>query len=214
MIGYGIVVRIEDGEINDVKLKRINQQISGARRITVDRFTSPGEDASPLVGDVTVSIPVQRSGGGASAAYLDVKNEPKAAPGERRTYARNADGEVVSEIWQRNNGNIDIILEDDIGATFFKNGRYLFRNRNCTLDVAVSGQYTFSNGSATVTVAEDGGMTLRNGNVTFTLPTEGNATCNVPIEAPDFIIGDLRLKDHGHGGVSTGMAETQGPKNV
>ena len=195
IIGYGVVLTIEDGEINSVKLKRMNQQISGARKITTERFTSPGVDASPLVGDMSLIVPVQRSGGGASAAYLDTRNEPKAEPGEYRTYARNADGEVVSEVWQRANGNIDFILTENIGATFAKDGAFTFRNEN-----------------ATVTVAADGAMTLENGNATFEIPTSGNIKSSVAIEAPNFISDDITLTGHKHGGVQTGGNDTQGPK--
>ena len=86
----------------------IKCDLGGGEIVTADHFSSPGDDSRPVVGDSVSIVESPGSGRWQVVGYDDAKNEPKAANGEKRTYARNATGEVVAEIWAKQNGDIDI----------------------------------------------------------------------------------------------------------
>jgi hypothetical protein len=91
--------------------------VSGRNILTVQHFGPPGDDSQPLAGDF-VSLK-ETSGAGAydAVGYHDPKNQPKAAPGERRSYARDpVTGAVVSEVWQKNTGEVVIEILKEGGA--------------------------------------------------------------------------------------------------
>lgn len=75
---------------------------------TAPHVSSPGDDSVPLAGDTAAAVEVVGAGARAVVGYIDTKNEPKAQAGERRFYSRNADGDVVAEVWLKNTGEIVI----------------------------------------------------------------------------------------------------------
>jgi hypothetical protein len=82
---------------------------AGANEIaTVEHFGNCGDDAPPLQGDVAALEDSVGAGGEQATGYLDIRNEGKAAQGEKRIYARDKDGNVVAEIWLKGSGSITI----------------------------------------------------------------------------------------------------------
>lgn len=65
----------------------------------------PGDDAHPLPGDYAVLVETPQSGGFAAVGYVDPQNTQTAGPGERRVYARTADGSQVVELWLKSDGS-------------------------------------------------------------------------------------------------------------
>jgi YD repeat-containing protein len=80
----------------------------GKLPLKADHFDSAGVDAPPLPGDNAFAVDTEGSGNVATVGYHDPKNASKAADGERRTYARDANGEITAEIWSKANGDIKI----------------------------------------------------------------------------------------------------------
>lgn len=75
---------------------------------TVDHLSPPGVDALPLPGDEVQLDDVEGEGSSSACSYADPKNEGKALPGEHRSYARDDEGTLVCEIWQKKDGTIAI----------------------------------------------------------------------------------------------------------
>lgn len=107
-MGYAIVSGSERVEDEGSKALNVVADIGGGETATVEHCSGSGEDAPPLPGDLVATGDAPGAGRLHSAGYIDPKNEGKAAPGERRTYARNPAGEVVAEIWAKGDGSIRI----------------------------------------------------------------------------------------------------------
>lgn len=80
----------------------------GGANLSAPHFSAPGDDSQPLPGDYVFAVPAKRSGSAAAVGYLDPVNEPKAGPGDKRVYARNADGAIVGELWLKSSGDIEL----------------------------------------------------------------------------------------------------------
>jgi hypothetical protein len=91
-------------ETVDVKV-----EVSQDDTMTAEHFAPVGFDAPPLPGDNALVHELAGAGEGAAVGYHDPKNPGKAAPGEVRTYARDASGAVVAEIWAKGSGDIEIV---------------------------------------------------------------------------------------------------------
>lgn len=79
---------------------------------TVPHFSDPGEDSPPLPGD---SVALDESSGSSGAehatGYADTKNAGIAQPGEKRLYARDENGNVVSTFYLKRDGSIELTAE-------------------------------------------------------------------------------------------------------
>lgn len=75
---------------------------------TPDHYQPAGDDALPLKGDfAAVSDDEEGSSSGECVGYHDpVDANRKAAPGEKRIYARSPDGVCVGEIWLKGDGTL------------------------------------------------------------------------------------------------------------
>lgn len=87
----------------------------------------PGDDAHPLPGDYAVLVEVPQTGGFAAVGYVDPQNAQTAGPGERRVYARTANGEQIVELWFKSDGsarlsNASGYLELEAGGDVVGNG--------------------------------------------------------------------------------------------
>ena len=86
--------------------RRVQSIFGGGIRTTGDRFDSSGVDAPPLPEDFDYQARQQGTGRYVSLGSVDPNNEPVAAAGERRTYARDSSGTIVAVIHQRANGSV------------------------------------------------------------------------------------------------------------
>lgn len=72
-----------------------------------DLYASPGVDAPPLPGETCACMQIT-DGTGEFAIVGFAAGEAKAAPGERRVYARNGEGVTVAEAWLHGDGSITL----------------------------------------------------------------------------------------------------------
>lgn len=72
-------------------------------------FAPPGDDSQPLAGDVVHVADAAGAGFGSAVGYQDPETEPKAAPGEKRIYARSGPGVVACEVWLRADGSVHVL---------------------------------------------------------------------------------------------------------
>lgn len=117
----------------------------GDETLTAGHFSSPGDDAHPLPGDVVFVSDDEGQGNGQIVGYQDPKTSPVAAAGEKRIYARSAPGVVAAEVWLKADGTL------------------LLKNAVTTLELKPSGEATV--GNAVGSIKLDG-----SGLVTFTAP--------------------------------------------
>ncbi len=112
----GTVVSIERETEGDLEVVNVQCDPGGGATVTAEHFGAPGDDGLPLPGD-TASL---QEGAGAgvehAVGYVDPANAGKAEPGERRLYAREADGTPACEIWLKGDGSILIKVLKTGGA--------------------------------------------------------------------------------------------------
>lgn len=86
----------------------------GGANVTALHAADAGDDSYPLAGDTAITAPSSGSGREVVVGYVDTANEPKAAEGEKRIYARKPDGTLACALWLKANG--DAVFEDANGA--------------------------------------------------------------------------------------------------
>jgi hypothetical protein len=94
----------EDGEGVDVKIETAGEDNVDE----AEHFANVGDDAPPLKGDFAAVSEAPGAGSLRVAGYVDSKNPGKALGGEKRIYARSADGAPVAEIWLHGDGLVEI----------------------------------------------------------------------------------------------------------
>lgn len=169
----------------------------------VEMFQSSGDDSPPLPGDNVALISSQRQGGRVAVGVIDNKNAGTAVAGEKRIYARDGAGAVVSELHLKGDGSF--ILKNT-AATYSlaitAAGAATLTCSGLTVDAALS---TF-----TGDVVIDGGITWKGdaqgdgGPATFAGGLE-NA-------GGDITSDGISLETHVHGGVTTGAGTTGAPQ--
>lgn len=112
----GAVSQVLSTDGKDVKASRGNEN-----NVTARHFTAAGDDSHPLPGDYCALSSASGTGRQTAVGYMDKVNPPKAAPGEKRIYARDESGAVVCEMWLKNSGEINISTESS-GADVVING--------------------------------------------------------------------------------------------
>lgn len=91
----------------------------GANILTGDSFGPCGDDSPPLPTDLALTHDGPRAGSANVGGYADPLNEGEAAGGEKRIYARDADGAIVGTVWLKGDGDIEI---ESIHGSFIKIG--------------------------------------------------------------------------------------------
>ena len=157
-----------------------------------------GDDSKPLPQDDGWSDRTNRSGGDVYLGAFDYDNKI-AEPGEKRTYARGADGDPVSHVYQKKDGTI-IIANDSYSKTINPDGSFVDTNGTYSKSVSADGSFTETNGAYTKTVATSGEVNI-NG---FIIAPDGAASSPVSVTAPvvggtsSLIVAGKELKDHTH----------------
>jgi hypothetical protein len=80
----------------------------GNTSVTAEHYAAAGDDSLPLPGDSVALDDSSGTGVKRASAYADTKNAGKAGPGEKRSYARAADGTPVVEMWLKADGTFVI----------------------------------------------------------------------------------------------------------
>lgn len=104
---------------------------AGDEEVTAEHYGEPGVDALPLPGDQALLQAAEGAGAETVSEYLDPKNEGKSLPGERREYARDADGNVAAEFWIKGNGDV-AITSIKAGGKIILNGVEIDQQGNIT----------------------------------------------------------------------------------
>lgn len=86
----------------------------GENARTVQHFAPAGDDSHPLPGDTVLAVEAGGSGEAQAVGYIDPVNPGEAGPGEKRLYARDADGNVVAQVWLKNDG--ELVVESTEGG--------------------------------------------------------------------------------------------------
>lgn len=152
----------------------------GGANITAQHFSDPGDDSHPLTTDYAALIDVEGTGREAAVGYLDPINEPKAQPGDKRIYARDAaSGAVVVEVWLQNNGT-GTMSNANGSVVLLPDGGSITTTPNGTFETKADGSIKGVNGSGAFEL-QAGGDFVVNG---VTIDTSGNITSPATITAP------------------------------
>lgn len=130
-------VRAVRDDINNSNVSDVTVDPGGEANVTVEHFSSAGDDAYPLTTDYALIVPVP-SDRFSSVGYLDAINAGKAQEGDKRIYSRDAsNGNMVAEVWLKNDGTIKGTnqngdFELQAGGDFIINGVTIDVNGNIT----------------------------------------------------------------------------------
>lgn len=133
----GIVAEVLSADGVDIKSDR------GSRdNVTAQHFTAAGVDSRPIATDYVALSEAAGSGRQTAVGYLDKNNAPKAKPGEFRTYARDESGSIVSEVWQKSDGSVEISNKSGGSIKMLADGSIDLNG----FTISKTGQATDSNG--------------------------------------------------------------------
>lgn len=110
----------------------VTVDLGGGDLVTAEHYGDPGVDAPPLPGDEVVVEELDGAGAASATAYQDPKNPGVAIPGEHRTYARDAAGVIVAEIWAKADGWVAVKTIKS-GAKIDLNGVQIDEQGNMTV---------------------------------------------------------------------------------
>lgn len=99
----GIISKLLSFASREAKVDR-----GGGDNITARHFSAPGDDSAPIAGDWCSISDASGTGRQSAVGYYDAINAPKSSPGEKRIYGRDPSGEVVSEMWLKNDKTVAI----------------------------------------------------------------------------------------------------------
>lgn len=165
----------------------------GGPNVTAEHFAAPGDDSHPLPDDFVLLVPLRQSGRTAAAGYLDPKNSQAAAPGERRLYARDSDGNVVATVWVKNTGEATL-FNDNGSVTLRPDGGTITESPGATFDVAADGTVSGDNGAGFFTLEAGGNVNINN----VVITPAGAITTPVGITTPSAVVNGTEVDAHDH----------------
>lgn len=134
---FARAVRENGANVSDVKFDP-----GGGNNITGEHFSSLGDDSYPMLGiDYGVAVDVPRKGGAVIVGYVDPINTPKATKGEKRIYARDANGDSIAEAWLKSDGSIHVISSD---GSFILDGAGSIKGSNSSGDFELKADGSFN----------------------------------------------------------------------
>ena len=129
-----------------------NVDLGAGNTRKAQEFKTPGDDSAPLPEhDWPLAVPSTRSGSQVIAGYATAEEERLAQPGERRLYARDAEGVEVSSIWLKNDGSVTVENENT-QVTVGPDGDVAMSNDNGGIELGANGDVTING----VTIKADG----------------------------------------------------------
>lgn len=177
---------------NEAKLSDVKVNPGGGPNITAEHFADAGDDSHPLVTDYVALNTDSGSGRETAIGYLDPLNEPKAQPGDKRIYGRDAEsGAVVVEVWLKNDGTA--IVSNDNGSVVLRpDGGTVTTTPESTFDAAADGSIKGDNGNGSFELAAGGDFLVNS----VTIDTSGNITSPATITAPN-VVGNTSVQAAG-----------------
>lgn len=101
---FNRVVDTDDGDSIQVSVVQFDPDGDDG---DADHYGPPGVDGAPIPGIDYVALADGTGTGSRNAVgYLDPKNAGKALAGEARLYSRDASGNIMAELWLKNDGSI------------------------------------------------------------------------------------------------------------
>ncbi len=179
---------------NSANVSDVKADPGGGPNITMGHFAPAGDDSFPIDTDYVVSVGVPGSGRQAAVGYADPLNTPKALKGDKRIYARKADGSVGVDLWLHADGT----------------GR--LENYNGSVTLAPDGTLTLLNSNGSYTVGADGSQTGANGAGSFGLLANGDFVANGAVISAAGAVTDASgktLGTHAHPQDSDSNGDTQ-----
>lgn len=160
---------------DDANLTLVESDLGGDVVSTATNYSAPGDDSPPMPDDYAAIMSTTATGNSVVVGYVDLVNAGEAAAGEKRFYSRNADGEVMGEVWLYLDGAITIANE----------------NGNVRLDA-----------DGAITLENDGIIELKpNGEINLngaTISTDGTITAPVIEAQTSLTAAGLELVGHTH----------------
>lgn len=168
--------------------------------VSPDHYASPGDDSFPIQGDTVYTDDVDGTGKIAAVGYMDTKNTSKALIGEKRIYARDANGDAIGEVYLKNTG--EIVTENANGSlTLQADGTIKGVTGTAIFTVNVDGSIKGENGSGSFELQAGGtvsinGLTIDpSGNLT----TTGTATAGTVAATTSLTVAGKEMDSHAHG---------------
>lgn len=169
---------------NNARMSDVKIDSGGGDVITAEHYAPAGDDSHPLTTDYAQAIGIPRTGGATVVGYLDPINDPKAQPGDKRIYGRDADsGGVVVEVWLKNDGTA-IVSNANGSITLRPDGSIKGDNGNGSFELQVGGDFVVNG------VIIDTG-----GNITSPATITGNTL----VGSSSVIADGKELVGHDHG---------------
>lgn len=181
---------------------RVKADRNGGDINDMEHLQPLGDDSKPLPQDDGWSDRTSENGNDVYFGAFDYDNKI-AEPGEKRTYARDADGNPVSHVYQKKDGTI-IIANDSYSKTINPDGSFVETNGSYSKSVNADGSWSETNGAYTKSVDASGAMIETNGSGTKTLGADGSFDFN------GFVIGPDGLATDSNGVGSSSHSHTQG----
>jgi len=225
---------------NGVNFSEVKSDPGGGDNSTSEHFSAPGDDSQPLKGDFIALMNIVREGGKAVIGYLDPKNPGIAEEGEKRIYSRDSEGNVVAEVWLKNDGTTEV-KNGEITFILNPDGSHKLNNSSGSFellangDVNINGVIIKANGDVTTpgTIVATKDITSQKNIVAVVALSgaslavigggaaviAGDITSNGgkisttgEISGGTVKSGSIVLGTHTHGGVQTGGDSTGGPQ--
>ena len=143
----------------------------GGANVDAYHMQPAGDDAHPLPTDTAALVELPRSRNFAAVGYHDPNNAQTAGPGERRVYARDADGNQVAEVFLHNDGQVR--TSNDKGfIDLAADGTIQADSGGATAELTPGGQAELRNSAGFIRLLPDGSVNI-NG---FVISSTGQAT--------------------------------------
>jgi hypothetical protein len=104
---YADILAVERTLRDGIHVTEVRVDQGGGDVATGDHVAPAGDDSCPIPGIDDASV-VDSSGAGnvQVVGYSDPNNAPKTAPGEKRLYVRDEEGELVAELWLKHDETV------------------------------------------------------------------------------------------------------------
>lgn len=140
---------------SDVKVDR-----GGGDNRTAQHFSDPGDDSFPLPGDYPALLDQAGTGRDSAVGWVDPKNLQKSTAGDKRIYARDANGDEIVQLWLKSDGTAEL------------------SNANGSVVLRPDGGTVTTTPLSTFDTAADGSIAGTNGNGNFELQAAGDFVVN------------------------------------
>ena len=171
-----IVEEVETGTSGSANVRTVKCDRGGGDNRLPEHFAGIGDDSVPLASDYAHLAPQAGTGRDSVVGYVDPKNLHKSQDGDKRIYARDANGDLIVELWLKNDGTA------------------ITENENATSTVTPEGAISGVNALGSFVLGTDGIFTV-NG---VTILPDGTITTPKQVVTPSLLVAGKELGGHDH----------------